>query len=170
MAKILCIDSNPDFLEQIENLLKHEGYHVETALIGASGFNKFRSFSPDLVLLNLNLSDMKGLDLLDKLHAENAKVPVAVFTGYGCEDEVVVEAHSRGAAEFILKTVPTSTLSLRIKTMLRKYQAIRTKEKLATPSVMVIDDNVDLCNLIRFSLEKSGYNVYVISDSTKAME
>jgi len=101
-AKILVIDDEQSLLEVLEIVLGRSGYEVRTAATEEAGYAAFREFKPDLVLLDLRIGGVGGLELLNQLKETDPLVPVIVITAYSTWDNAV-EAMRRGAYDFIKK-------------------------------------------------------------------
>src|ERR1051325_8809856 len=82
MKKVLIIEDDPIVAHIYRTRLEKEGYSVEIAADGQSGFYRIHEFEPDAVLLDLMLPKMNGVEILKKIRAESryAKTPVIVFT------------------------------------------------------------------------------------------
>jgi DNA-binding NtrC family response regulator len=102
MAKILVVDDEQDIRETLKDILEKEGYGVEMAGSGDEAISMFSSVKPDLVLMDVRMPGMNGVDLLKKLRQMNAEVPVAMITAY--EDVALAEeALGLGAYDYIKK-------------------------------------------------------------------
>ncbi|HVE13782.1 MAG TPA: response regulator transcription factor [Elusimicrobiota bacterium] len=122
MARILSIEDDPDFQHLLGLTLRQHGYEVHFAFDGQDGYQKVLSLSPDLVLLDLNLPGMNGIEVIRALQAnrETRAIPILVTSAYG--DAANMLAHSvraLGALEFLPKPVEMKELLLKIKTGLR---------------------------------------------------
>ena len=86
-AKILVVDDEPDALELIEFNLKAAGYEVVTAADGAEGLKKARTAAPALILLDVMLPEMDGMEVCKilKRDAATAAIPVIMLTAKGAE-------------------------------------------------------------------------------------
>src|SRR5688572_15323222 len=105
--RILIADDQPDVIEALRLLLKSEGYATEAAKSPAAVLKAVAANDYALVLMDLNYardttSGQEGLDLLQKLQAIDASLPVVVMTAWATVD-VAVEAMRRGARDFITK-------------------------------------------------------------------
>jgi DNA-binding NtrC family response regulator len=101
-GKILVIDDEAEIRESLETLLGLEGYHVETAADGESGLRALESKLYDLVLLDLMLPDLSGLEVLEALRKRDSETPVVVLTAYGTLENAVA-AIKNGASDFFTK-------------------------------------------------------------------
>ena len=115
--KILIVDDEPGICYILETVLKSAGFDVKTAATGAAALTVAESNCPDVVLLDLGLPDMDGMDVLCSLRAW-AKVPVIVVSARGNESAKVA-ALENGADDYISKPFGTQELLARIRVALR---------------------------------------------------
>ncbi len=103
--RILLIDDNPVDREILRYHLLDSGGDFEylTADGGRKGLELIRSWKPDCVLLDLNLPDLEGLDLLRSALSESRSSPIIVITAHGSE-QIAVEAMRNGAADYLIKS------------------------------------------------------------------
>jgi len=102
MDQILLIDDDKNLLRVTAYNLKTAGYHVETADSGASGLKMLAQFAPDLVITDVKLGDMNGLELMKKIKSGFPDLPVIVITAHGSID-MAVRAMKHGAFNFLPK-------------------------------------------------------------------
>ena len=121
MTKILVIDDEPSILTLISAYLKPEGYEVYTAADGPSGLKSARAFQPDIVLLDVMLPGMDGIELLSRLRRES-DVYVILLTARTEETDKIVGL-SVGADDYVTKPFSPRELVARIKAALRRLQA-----------------------------------------------
>ncbi|MFO7583684.1 MAG: response regulator transcription factor [Anaerolineales bacterium] len=121
MSKILVIDDEPGILKLITAYLKPEGYEVLTASDGESGLKSARVFKPDLILLDIMLPGLDGIDLLARLRRES-DVYVILLTARTEETDKVVGL-TVGADDYVTKPFSPRELVARIKAALRRIKA-----------------------------------------------
>jgi two-component system alkaline phosphatase synthesis response regulator PhoP len=121
MAKILVIDDEPSILNLVTAYLKPEGYEVYTAADGPAGLKAARAFKPDLVVLDIMLPGMDGLELLSRLRRES-QVYVILLTAKTEETDKIVGL-SVGADDYMTKPFSPRELTARVKAALRRIQA-----------------------------------------------
>ena len=102
MGTILLIDDDKSLLRVTEYNLKDAGFDVICAESGAAGLDKFRSAFPSLVITDIQLGDMDGLEVLKTVKDVSPDTPVIMITAYG-SIEMAVEAMKKGAFNFITK-------------------------------------------------------------------
>ncbi len=123
-SKILIIDDELGIREQLTKWLNYEGYKTEQAVSGQEALEKMRKTNFTVILLDLELPDMKGLVLLQRLHKEYPDVCVIVLTGHGSE-ESLAQARQAGAFDFFEKPPQFPTLISRIDAAIAQYRLQR---------------------------------------------
>ena len=116
--RVLIIDDEKNIRTTLARGLDLEGFVVEGADNGASGLALVEKFQPDLVLLDLKLPDIDGLQVLEKIRARKDPPPVVMMSGHGTLD-AAVRATRLGAADFLEKPVEMERLLLTVKNALR---------------------------------------------------
>jgi nitrogen regulation protein NR(I) len=102
VSTILIIDDDDQLRMSFERLLIEEGYRVRTAASGESGIRMVEDALPDLVVLDVRLPGMNGLETFERIHAVEQKLPVIIMTAYGTT-ETAIEATKMGAFDYIIK-------------------------------------------------------------------
>ena len=120
MTKILVIDDEPSIMKLVTAYLRPEGYDVLTAIDGPSGLKVALTFKPDLIVLDLMLPGMDGLELLSRLRRES-DVYVILLTAKTEETDKIVGL-SVGADDYVTKPFSPRELTARIKAALRRIQ------------------------------------------------
>jgi two-component system, OmpR family, alkaline phosphatase synthesis response regulator PhoP len=120
MAKILVIDDEPSIINLVSAYLKPEGYEVYTAADGNSGLKAARAFKPDLIILDLMLPGMDGIELLSRLRRES-DVYVIMLTARTEETDKIVGL-SVGADDYVTKPFSPRELVARVKAALRRLK------------------------------------------------
>jgi two-component system alkaline phosphatase synthesis response regulator PhoP len=121
MPKILVIDDEPSIVKLVAAYLKPEGYEVRTAADGPSGLKTARAFKPDLIILDVMLPGMDGIELLSRLRRES-DVYVILLTAKTEEIDKLVGL-SVGADDYVTKPFSPRELTARVKAALRRAQA-----------------------------------------------
>jgi nitrogen regulation protein NR(I) len=99
---ILIIDDDDQLRKSFHKLLQEEGYRVQTAASGEEGVRMVAADLPDLVILDIRLPGMNGIEAFGKIHEIEPKVPVIMMTAFGTT-ETAIEATKRGAFDYVLK-------------------------------------------------------------------
>jgi two-component system phosphate regulon response regulator PhoB len=120
--RILLIEDEPDIAEVLQYNLEKEGFAVETARRGDSGLEAIRRDAPDLVLLDLMLPGLDGLELtrLLKRDGGTSRVPIVMLTARGEEVDRIVGLEL-GADDYISKPFSPREVVLRVKAVLRRH-------------------------------------------------
>jgi two-component system response regulator AtoC len=107
--RILVVDDDVDALEVIKTRLTHAGFEVETAESAENALSRVKAFDPALIVTDVRMSGMSGLDLLDKVQSAMEGVDVVVMTGHD-DMETAVTAMKSGAFDFLVKPVDPKAL------------------------------------------------------------
>lgn len=124
MAKILLIDDEADILRVLSRSLRADGYDVVTASNGKEALETFRAESPEIVLTDIKMPEMDGLEVLRRVKAIDAEAQVIIITGHGDIDSAV-EALQYGASDFINKPVRDEALSVALQRAQEKLSVQR---------------------------------------------
>ncbi len=122
MARILIIDDDPGLRRTLSDILKVKGYETFTASNGAEGITAFDKGFMNIVIIDLNLPDMPGIDVLDKVKAISPSTEAIILTGTATLDSAI-EATNRGAFLYLLKPYDVEQLLLHISRAVGKQQA-----------------------------------------------
>jgi len=101
-SKILVVDDEINVRELLSHLLENEGYHVELASSAEEALEKIKRAVFDLIISDIRMPGMDGLELLEKIGTMNVDSAVILITGYGSIDSAV-EAIKLGALDYIEK-------------------------------------------------------------------
>lgn len=120
MFKILIIEDDNFLLEMVVKAGKQGGFDIDIAVDGEEGFTKAKNGDYDLILLDLILPKMHGLELLKKLRSENIMTPVVVLSNL-YDKETLDTANSLGIKDYIIKAQTTpSEIIEKVKIILNK--------------------------------------------------
>jgi len=137
--RILVADDEPELVELVEFNLKQAGYSIATAVDGAEALKKARSQPPDLILLDIMMPEMDGLEVCKILRREpaTAKVPIIMLTAKASEIDRVLGLEL-GADDYLTKPFSVRELLLRIKKILARSQTEETaKDQLRCGDLLV---------------------------------
>jgi two-component system, OmpR family, alkaline phosphatase synthesis response regulator PhoP len=139
---ILVVDDEQDLLDLIEYNLKKEGFKVLRAENGKEGMKVAKEIKPDLVLLDIMMPKMDGLEMCEKMREdqETSKIPIIFLTARG-DEKTEIEGLNRGADDYITKPISTKKLLSRIKAVLRRFEESSETEEIHRLEVhdLVID-------------------------------
>ncbi|MDO5655027.1 MAG: response regulator transcription factor [Flavobacteriaceae bacterium] len=119
-SRILLVDDEPDILEFLSYNLIKEGYEVETAENGLEGVKKARSFKPDLILLDIMMPEMDGIEACNEIRQiESLSKTLIVFLSARTEEFTQLAGFEVGANDYITKPVKPKVLMSKIKALLK---------------------------------------------------
>jgi len=117
--KILVVDDEKNVRVLFERILAKEGYEVECAASGSEAIDKLANNSFDLVVTDLKMEGIDGLDLIRKGKKTNQAIPFILISGYGTA-QTAVSAAQEGADVYLMKPIDMKDLKLAVKRALRK--------------------------------------------------
>ena len=123
-TKMLVIDDDVNICELIKVYFTNEGYEVQIANDGISGMQMFKSYDPDIVLLDLMLPKKDGTDVCREIRAVSNKPMIMITAKGGVFDKVL--GLELGADDFVVKPFDMKELLARVKAVLRRYSAMET--------------------------------------------
>ena len=125
MSDILIIDDDDQLRKSFHKLLTEEGYCSESAASGEAGLKIIQKQIPDLVILDVRLPGMSGLETFQAIHKIEPKLPVIIMTAYGTTENAI-EATKMGAFDYILKPFEIPDMLTVIKQALEANRFMRT--------------------------------------------
>ena len=128
MAKILIVDDEPDAVELVAFNLKNAGFEVATAADGAAALKQARAVLPDLIVLDVMLPEVDGLEVCKLLRRDSATagIPIIMLTAKAAEIDRVLGLEL-GADDYVTKPFSPRELTLRIKGLLSRRETRETK-------------------------------------------
>lgn len=138
--KILIVEDDENIRELISFNLKSENYTIEEAETGEEGIKKAKQTNPDLILLDLMLPEMDGLDVCRQLksEADTKDIPIIMVTAKGEESDIVTGLEL-GADDYVTKPFRPKELIARIRNILRRISRINKTETAETLHIHDID-------------------------------
>ncbi|MCX6206343.1 MAG: sigma-54 dependent transcriptional regulator [Bacteroidetes bacterium] len=155
MAQILIIDDERSIRNVLRDILTNEGFKVDEAGDGEEGLKKFQSNSYDLVLCDIKMPKLDGLEFLDSVTQSNSEVPVIMISGHG-NIETAVDAVKKGAFDYISKPPDLNRLLITIRNALDKNNLVKETKvlKRKVSKVQEIIGNSDAILKIKETIEK----------------
>jgi DNA-binding response OmpR family regulator len=120
VAKVLIVDDEPNIREVVGLYLRRDGHSVVSATDGEEALEVFRESEPDLVVLDLMLPKMSGLEVCRRMRADR-RVPMIMLTARGEEEERIVGL-SLGADDYVVKPFSPRELAARVAAVLRRVE------------------------------------------------
>lgn len=142
MAKILVIDDEKSIRNTLKEILEYEGHEVQDAADGLEGLKKIEAEKFDIVLCDIKMPKMDGLELLDKIMEIQSETPVIMISGHGTI-ETAVEAIKKGAYDFISKPLDLNRMLITLRNALDRSSLVKEtktlKKKISRSNDMVGD-------------------------------
>ncbi|MFP5042745.1 sigma-54-dependent transcriptional regulator [Parasediminibacterium sp. JCM 36343] len=136
MASILIIDDERAIRSVLKDILGNEGYKTDEALDGEVGLKKFTSMNFDLVLCDIKMPKMDGIEFLQKATAANPDVPIIMISGHG-NIETAVDAVKKGAFDYIAKPPDLNRMLITIRNAMDKNSLVKETKVLKRKATKV---------------------------------
>ena len=168
---ILIIEDEPDLLEMLEFQFTSVGYRVVTAYNGFEGLQKLRTIQPDLIILDLNMPRMGGIEFYQRICDADGRprYPIVIMTARASTRELFNKFEVAG---FMSKPVDIDQLAIMIEDILKKqermYQKVNGVKKLKR--VLIVEDGNEPYDEIAAAFSNTGYTVYFERSGRKALE
>ena len=140
MSNILIIDDEKAIRKTLSEILTYEGYKIDEAGDGEEGLKRFREKNYDVVLCDIKMPKMDGIEFLDKAGEANPDVPVIMISGHGTI-ETAVEAVKKGAYDYISKPPDLNRLLITIRNALDRTNLV-TETKVLRRKVTRVDEMI----------------------------
>jgi two-component system, NtrC family, nitrogen regulation response regulator NtrX len=155
MSNILIIDDEKAIRKTLSEILSYEGYKIEEAGDGEEGLRRFRDKTYDVVLCDIKMPKIDGIEFLDKVRELNPDVPVIMISGHGTI-ETAVEAVKKGAYDYIAKPPDLNRLLITIRNAMDKNNLV-AETKVLKRKVSKVEDMIgesDPIQKIRETIDK----------------
>ena len=146
MASILIIDDEKAIRKTLSEILSYEGYKIDEAADGEEGLKKFSSSVYDVVLCDIKMPKLDGIEFLEKARQINPDVPIIVISGHG-NIETAVEAVKKGAFDYISKPPDLNRMLITLRNALDK-QLLVTETKVLKRKVGKVQEMIGESKLI----------------------
>ena len=138
-VNILVVDDEPQITRVLKTSLSSRGYGIRTASDGEEALQMMKEWQPDLVVTDLRMPNMDGLQLCRRIRTES-RIPIIVLSVKG-EDTIKVEALDAGADDYVTKPFSMNELMARIRAALRRASV---PEQPQTPLIEIGDFRIDI--------------------------
>ena len=129
METILIVDDEKNYLTILSALLEDEGFEVLTAPGGSEALEVYKSSDLDLILTDMKMPKMDGIELLENIKENDPDLPVIMMTAHGTVDKAV-EAMQKGAYTYVLKPFDNERLIIYVKKAISMYQVVKENRRL----------------------------------------
>lgn len=143
MPDLLVVDDDPLTLDCFKYLFSQGQMHVRTAGSAQEGLARFREQMPDVIILDIRLPDLSGLEAFRRFHDIDARVPIILMTGHG-RAETAIDAMRLGAYEYVLKPLDPASLREVITRALDISKLMRIPATMADTSTVAEDGSDQL--------------------------
>ena len=124
MQHLLVIDDDPGVTGLLKRVLSYEGFAVDTASSGPAGLSVAQEYYPDLVILDVMMPGMDGLEVLRRLRAADPQLPILMLTGKDAPSDQVAGLES-GADDYMVKPFSLDVLLAHVHSLLRRQETER---------------------------------------------
>lgn len=125
-SNILVVDDDPSIVNVLKRGLTYEGYQVETAASGKQGLDLTRERPPDLMILDVMMPEIDGLEVCRRLRTEGVDLPILMLTARdGAADQVL--GLETGADDYVIKPFTFEVLLARVRALLRRAESRRAE-------------------------------------------
>ena len=147
--RLLVVDDESLILDSFRFAFPAPQYEVITAATGRQALELFSTLSPDVVICDIKLPDMTGIDLFRKLHTEDPKIPVILMTGHGTAG-TAIDAMRAGAFEYVLKPLDPDTLIPLVESAIETSRLMRVPAQLPAGKHFgsIPDDSADVSDRV----------------------
>jgi DNA-binding response OmpR family regulator len=162
--KILIIEDEPDILQLVRLYLEKEGYRTFEATSGLEGLKRTRAEHPDLVILDLMLPEMDGLEVCKRIRADakTAMTPIIMLTAKAEETDTVIGLEL-GADDYVTKPFSPKALAARVKALLRRLERAKDEPSRFVYGKLVFD-------LARHEVNVDGHEVLLTAKEFGLLE
>jgi two-component system, cell cycle response regulator CtrA len=158
--RVLLIEDDSATAQSIELMLKSEGFNIYTTDLGEEGVDLGKIYDYDLILLDLNLPDMSGLDVLRQLRVAKINTPIMILSG-STEIDTKVKTFGGGADDYLTKPFHKDELIARIHAVVRRSKG-HAQSVIATGDILV--------NLDAKTVEVNGSRVHLTGKEYQMLE
>ena len=138
-ARVLVVDDEPNITELVSMALRYEGFDVKTAATGRAAISAVSQFSPALVILDVMLPDIDGIEVLRRLNSSGTKVPIIFLTAKDATEDKV-HGLTVGGDDYVTKPFSIEELVARVRVVLRRHGSGAETEKLALADLELDDE------------------------------
>ena len=148
--KLLLVDDDEDIRTFLEFNLQKLKLNVQTAIDGQEAFDKFKSFQPEIVILDVMMPEIDGIELCKKIRYYNAQTYILMLSA-SSDDYTKIKAYEAGCDDFVGKPINIQLFSKKINAISSR---IKRQENSSSDSSLIADENVIDLSDIKIDLEK----------------
>lgn len=172
--KVLLVDDEEDFLSSAARALEKRGLEVQTAQDGAEAFERIERHPVDVVVLDVKMPGLDGVEVFRRLKKEGQRLPVIILTGHGSIPQAF-EVSREGVYNYLAKPCDMDDLAGMIKEAAQAHAAVAKEKKLeedmsaAIVSVLIVDDEVELLASLKPVLERRKMTILTAQSGEEAL-
>ncbi|HEY8862909.1 MAG TPA: response regulator transcription factor [Candidatus Dormibacteraeota bacterium] len=137
--RVLVVDDEPNITELVAMALRYEGFNVKTAVTGRGAITAVSQFSPALMILDVMLPDIDGIEVLRRLNGAGNKVPIIFLTAKDATEDKV-HGLTVGGDDYVTKPFSIEELMARVRVVLRRHGSETESSKLSLADLELDDD------------------------------
>jgi signal transduction histidine kinase len=142
-SKILIVDDEPNSLKFMSVLLASEGYDFDTAANGKAGLEKAHSWRPDVILLDIMMPGMSGLEVIEQLKStgDTRHIPIIITTAHG-DTDMRINCLKAGVNDFLIKPIDTEELRMRLNNILqvKRFEELKVKNEILREAQISLEE------------------------------
>jgi len=172
-VRLLLVDDEEDFLESTSRALERRGIEVQTALNGNLALNMVQKEDFDVVVLDLKMPGIDGIEVFQRLREQKSQLPVIMLTGHGSIDQAF-QTSKQGIFDFIPKPCDPDQLAQRI------HEAAESKTPAAVPQsgestlgpvrVLIVDDEIELLDSLKNVLSRRKMEISIAQNGEEGLK
>jgi len=161
MTKILVVEDNEDLAQVVRSYLLFEHYEVENVFNGREGLSRVKTYDYDVIVLDLGLPDLSGIDVLKGLRESGSRTPVLILTGQNSVEEKE-KGLDAGADDYVTKPFHMKELGARIRALLRRPPPIAGNNSISVAGVTL--------DTSKFQVTKGGEVIQLVNREFQLLE
>lgn len=174
MNSILIIEDDKAIVDVLRMILEHDGYQIDHAFNGPTGIEKFRVMNPDVVLLDIRMPRMDGIEVLQELKKINQRPVVIMISGHG-NIETAVQTTKLGAYDFISKPFDVDRLRLTIQNGLNFLKLLSENESMkqqisASQELVCVSEGMKKLNEMILKVAASSSRILITGENGTGKE
>ena len=164
---VLIVDDDALIRQQLEKELKRSYFNTSTAACGQEALEIITREKIDILLLDVNLPDTDGFELLEKVKGQQPQCQVIVITGFGSE-EIAIQALRRGAIDYIEKPISIDVLTAALGRA--QERMAQSNEMSYQNTILVIDDEEEVMKRLKRFLEKEKFTAFGATSAQEGLK